>query len=312
MVEVITGILTIATLSGGVLVFAALGEVMCERVGVVNLGIEGIMSLGAVSAVIAGGRDGSMAGLATALAVGALLGVIYAFATVVAKANQILCGLAFTFLGLGLSAWIGAPYSGQPLPAHFEPIAIPILSTLPVVGPAFFDQNILAYVGYLLLPSAFSFLLYNTRHGINLRAVGEHPAAADAAGVPVTTIRFFYVVIGAILAATSGAYLTLAFIPSWSEGMTAGRGWIALALVIFARYSPWKTVAGALFFGVITSFGFVAQVRNWGLPASFFSMLPYLGTIAVMLLPLLQGKRLHKRWIAPAALGTAYFRDERY
>jgi general nucleoside transport system permease protein len=162
------------------------------------------------------------------------------------------------------------------------------------------------------LPAVFSYLLYRTRHGINLRAIGERPSAADAAGVPVKLIRFVYVLVGVVLASLSGAYLTLAFIPSWSEEMTAGRGWIALALVIFARYSPWKTVVGALFFGAITSFGFVAQSRNWGVPASFFSMLPYLGTIAIMLLPILHRDRIQKRWLAPAALGTPYYRDERY
>lgn len=312
MIDLITGILASATLSGGVLVFAALGEVMCERVGVVNLGIEGVMALGAVIAVMAASSGSATAGLTGALGVGLLLGVIFALITVVVQANQVLSGLAFTFLGLGLSAWVGAPYSGQPAAAHFSPLRIPLLSSAPIVGQAFFSQNVLAYFGYFVLPGVFWYLLYRTRHGVNLRAVGERPSAADAAGVPVKLIRFTYVLMGCVLAALSGAYLTLAFIPSWSEGMTAGRGWIALTLVIFARYSPWRTVLGALFFGVITSFGFVGQSRNWGVPASFFSMLPYLGTIAVMLVPLLQRNRLQKHWIAPAALGTPYYRDERY
>jgi simple sugar transport system permease protein len=206
---------------------------------------------------------------------------------------------------------VGRPYSGQPAKAMFDGVAIPGLSEIPILGRAFFSQNLLVYVIWIILPVAIHWLLFKTRHGINLRAVGENPAAADAAGIPVTPIRFWYVVAGAGLAGAAGAYLTLAFVPSWSDGITGGRGWIAVALVIFAGYRPYNAALGALLFGIITALGFVGQARNWPIPPAFLSMLPYLGTIVFMIAPVIAWKRLHQRLAAPAALGFAYYRDQR-
>jgi simple sugar transport system permease protein len=312
MIEIVTGVLTTAVLAGGVLVLGALGEVLAERVGVFNLGLEGLMALGGVTAIITVATVPSAPlGLAAAIFVGLVAGAIFSGAVVLARANQTLCGLALTISGTGLAAAVGRSYSGQPAKAIFDGVPIPYLSTLPIVGRAIFSQNLLIYVIWIVLPVGLNFLLFKTRHGINLRAVGENPAAADAAGVSVTLIRFSYVVIGAGFAAAGGAYLTLAFVPSWSDGITGGRGWIAVALVIFAGFRPYTATLGAFLFGLITALGFVGQARNWPIPPAFLSMLPYVVTVACMIIPVILSRRLQQRLAAPAALGQAYFRDQR-
>jgi simple sugar transport system permease protein len=310
--DLLAGLLQTSLLAGGVLALAALGEVLSERVGVVNLGVEGMMALGAITGIAAVvALPYPPLGLLAACAVGFLVGMIFATATVIVRANQILCGLALTLMGTGLAAIVGRAYSGIPAPASFQPIAIPYLSDIPVLGRALFTQNILVYLIYLVLPFVLHRLLFRTRHGLNMRAVGENPAAADAAGIPVQRIRFWYVSLGGAFAAAAGAYLTLAFVPSWSEGVVAGRGWIAVALVIFAGYRPWTAVGAALLFGLITSLGFVGQARNWPIAAPILSMLPYLGTIALMIVPVLAWQKVRRLMAAPAAIGEPYFRDIR-
>jgi ABC-type uncharacterized transport system permease subunit len=311
-VEIITGILATAVLAGGVLALAALGEVLVERVGVFNLGIEGLMGLGGVTAIITVSVvPNATVGLLAAIAVGLLFGALFAGATVLLRANQVMCGLALTMLGTGLAATIGKSFAGQPAKAEFAAVVVPILSDIPVLGRVLFSQNIPVYFIYIVLPVAIHFLLFKTRHGINLRAVGENPGAADAAGIPVTRIRFWYVTVGVSMAAASGAYLTLAFVPSWSDGITAGRGWIAVALVIFAGYRPFNAVLGALLFGVITSIGFVGQANNSAVPQALLWSLPYLGTLAFVIVPGVLWRKLQQSLAAPAALGQPYFRDER-
>jgi len=199
----------------------------------------------------------------------------------------------------------------MPARATFAPVAIPYLSDIPLLGRAVFTQNILVYLIYLVLPVTLHFIMFRTRHGLNLRAVGENPAAADAAGIAVQKFRFWYVAAGSSLASGAGAYLTLAFVPSWSEGVVAGRGWIAVALVIFAGYRPINAVLAALLFGAITSLGFVGQARNWPIAAPILSMLPYLGTIALIIVPVLAWHRVRRLMAAPAALGMPYYRDIR-
>ncbi len=310
--DLIAGLIQTSILAGGVLALAALGEVLAERVGIVNLGVEGLIALGAITGIATVVAIPSPTlGFALALLVGLLVGMVFATATVIVRANQILCGLALTLMGTGVAAMIGKAYSGIPAPATFPPVAIPFLSDLPIVGRALFTQNVLVYLIYIVLPFALHHLLFRTRHGLDLRAVGENPAAADAAGIPVRRIRFWYVSAGAALAAGAGAYLTLAFVPSWSEGVVAGRGWIAVALVIFAGYRPWTAVGAALLFGLITSLGFVGQARNWPIAAPVLSMLPYLGTIALMIVPVLAWQKVRRLMAAPAALGQPYFRDVR-
>jgi general nucleoside transport system permease protein len=312
MMEVVTGILATAFLAGGVIAMAALGEVLAERVGVVNLGVEGIMSMGAITAIVVVTSVPSPSlGFLSALLVGLACGVVFAVATVQFRANQVLCGLAFTLAGTGLATTIGKPYAGLPARATFEGVVVPVLSDIPIIGRAFFSQNVLIYLIFIILPVALHYLIFKTRHGLNMRAVGENPAAADAAGIPVLAMRFWYVAAGSALAAGAGAYLTLAFVPGWSEGVVAGRGWIAVALVIFAGYRPLYAAAAALLFGVITSIGFVGQARNWPVAPAVLSMLPYLGTIAFIIVPALAWHKIRQKTAAPAALGLPYFRDMR-
>lgn len=310
--DIIAGIIQTSFLVGGVLALAALGEVLAERVGVVNLGVEGLIALGAITGIATVvAVPVPVLGLLAATLVGLLVGMLFATATVVVRANQVLCGLALTLMGTGVAAMVGKAYSGIPAPASFAPLHIPVLGDIPFFGRAFFQQNILVYVIYIILPFALHHLLFRTRHGLNMRAVGENPAAADAAGIPVLRFRFWYVSLGAAFASAAGAYLTLAFVPSWSEGVVAGRGWIAVALVIFAGYRPWTAVGAALLFGLITSLGFVGQARNWPIAAPVLSMLPYLGTIALMIVPVLAWQKMRRIMAAPAAIGTPYFRDTR-
>lgn len=310
--ELLTGLLTTAFLAGGVLALAAIGEVLAERVGVVNLGVEGLIAMGAITAVATvTAAPYPLLGFLAALLVGTLLAALFAFATVIVRANQVLCGLALTLIGTGLAQTIGKAYSGMPVSATFQAIQIPLLSSIPIIGPAFFSQNILVYLIYVLLPFGLSFLMFRTRHGLNLRAVGENPAAADAAGIPVTLIRFGYVCAGGALAAGAGAYLVLAFVPSWSDGVVAGRGWIAVALVIFAGYRPIVAALAGLLFGFITALGFVGQARGWPIAPAFLSMLPYLGTIGFIIVPVIAWQRMRRLMAAPAALGLPYFRSVR-
>ena len=307
----LSGLLGNAVVAGGVLALAGQGELLAERVGVLNLGVEGLLALGAVTAIATvDAGHGPALGVLAALGVGALAGSLFAAATVLARASQVLCGLALTMGGLGLAATVGRPFAGQPAAATFQPVGIPLLDRIPVLGPALFDQTVLVYVAFLVLPLALHLLLFHTRHGLVLRAIGENPAACDAVGIRVMPLRFAYVVLGAAIAASAGAYLTLAFVPSWSDGVTAGRGWIAVALVIFAGYRPWRIVAGALLFGLVNAFGYLAQARDWGLPPAFLSMLPYLVTILFMVLPALLS-RGRPGAAAPAALGLPYYRDQR-
>ncbi|MCQ8239725.1 ABC transporter permease [Rhizosaccharibacter radicis] len=309
--EVLSGLLSTAILSGGVLALAALGELLAERVGVLNLGVEGLMALGAMSAVATvGATHDPWLGFLAALLVGGGAGILFALATVVVRASQVLCGMALTMGGLGLSATIGRPFAGQPAGATFSPLPIPLLDRIPVLGPALFQQSVPVYLAFLLLPAAIAWLLFRTRHGLTLRAIGENPAACDAAGIRVAPIRFCYVVLGAAVSASAGAYLTLGFVPSWSDGVTAGRGWIAVALVIFAGYRPWRIVGGALLFGLVNALGYLAQARNWGVPSAFLAMLPYGVTLLFMIAPGLL-RRGGALIAAPAALGVPYYRDEK-
>jgi general nucleoside transport system permease protein len=311
MTGLLTGALAAAVASGAVIVLAALGELLAERSGVQNLGLEGIMAMGAVTAVIvAAASPHPGVALIGAVLVGIVLGALFAVATVAFKANQVLCGLGMAFVGTGLAARLGSTYSGTPVANPFRPVRIPVLADIPYLGEALFHHSVMVYFAYLVLPALIAWLLYRTRHGINLRAAGENPAAADVCGVSVYGMRFLYSCVCGALAAAGGAYLTLAYTPAWSENVTNGRGWIAIALVIFSAWRPWPVVLGALLFGGVTSLGFVAQLLNWGIPPEFLSALPYLCTIVLMVIPLLTRARSQRRMsTAPGALGIPYIRE---
>ena len=225
-----------------------------------------------------------------ALAVGMLVGAARRVsssrpAAVVVRANQVLAGLALAVGGIGLANQLGNGRQGELLLSRFEPVEIPVLSDIPLIGEALFDQDPLVYLAFYVLPVLLWFLLFQTRHGMNLRAVGENPAAADAVGVNVTGMRFAYATIGAALSGAGGAHLVLGYTQNWSIGVVSGAGWVSLAVVIFAAWRPFLVVFGALLFGAMTSLGFVAQARGWNVPSYVLAMLPYIVTLVLILVP---------------------------
>ncbi|HEY3194173.1 MAG TPA: ABC transporter permease [Candidatus Dormibacteraeota bacterium] len=303
---------------GTPLVFAAVGELMAERSGVLNLGVEGMMLMGAVTAFWAvqhlSGPDWMVLPLATLIGgVAALsVSVIHAILVIGLRANQIVSGLALTiFAGAtGLSSYVGnvAHLGGQPALHEFTAINVLGLAGVPVLGPILFHQNALVYASWALVLLALAYL-YRTRTGLHLRAVGESPQTADVMGVDVARYRYVHTLVGGMLAGIGGAYFSLAITPNWIDGMTSGAGWIAIALVIFAFWRPELTLAGAYLFGLFSSLGFVLQARQVHLPPEVFASLPYLMTVVVLVAVSTGWAR--QRLGAPAALGTPYVREER-
>lgn len=291
------------------ILFATVGAVFSERSGISNLGIEGIMLMGAVSGFMAAVRTGSLgAAVLTVVLVGAVIGAAYSFLTVSLQANQIVCGLALTIFGQGLSGFLGASVSGITAPLSVPKLPIPGLSAIPVIGPILFNHDIFIYALYLIVPLSCLYL-FKTKPGLALRAVGENPAAVDDTGRNVKLMRYVYVMLGCIMAAIGGAYLSLVYAPSWTNGMTAGKGWIAVALVIFSTWNPALAAVGALLFGGIDVFSTRVQAIGVDIPAYFIRMLPYLFTILVLIL--YTGDFVKRKTAAPKALGTPYDREER-
>jgi ABC-type uncharacterized transport system permease subunit len=296
-----------ATIAMGTpLVFAAFGEILAESSGVLNLGVEGMMLVGAVSAFIVVVTTGDpWLGAGAGMVAAGALAAGHALLCVTLRVDQVTAGLALTLFGGGLASFLGKTYVGVPNPRPFAAIALPGLSALPVVGGSVFTQDALVYVSYVLIPLGW-WWLYRTRPGLHLRACGESPGTADAMGVGVVAIRYTSVIAGGMFAGLGGAYLSLAYVPAWTENMTAGLGWIALALVIFASWNPLRLVFGAYLFGGVEAIGFRAQLL--GIPANtiVLRMMPYLVTLAVMLLAALWRRRL----AMPSALGLPYSREE--
>ncbi|HYF96006.1 MAG TPA: ABC transporter permease [Symbiobacteriaceae bacterium] len=306
---VIITTLTATVVAGTTILFAALGEVLSERAGILNLGVEGMMLAGTCIGYIAALKTGSpWAGVLAAALIGAALAGIHAVLTVTLRANQVVSGLALTIFGTGFSSYIGKAIVGIPLPQPFVKVAIPGLAQIPYLGQILFNQNPLVYLSYVLVPALW-YWLYKTRPGLNLRAVGENPGAADAAGVNVFLTRYAYVMIGGALSGIAGAHLSLAVAPSWVEGMTQGRGWVAVALVIFATWNPGKAIVGAYLFGGVEALTFRLQAMGSTISVYFLGMLPYLFTIAVLLMATSRARK--GRLEFPAALGTAYDRETR-
>lgn len=315
-VALLTSILAITVRAGTSLVSAAVGEIYTERAGILNLGVEGMMMMGAVVAFAVAYHTGSLTlGLAASLIVGGLMASIHAFLSISLRANQVVSGLALTLFGTGLASFLGQRLGpggsylvGLTGPA-LERIPIPLLSELPLVGPALFNQDLLTYAVYGFVPLAWWYL-YRSRPGLYLRAVGENPHAADAMGIPVGRARYVYTIFGGMLAGLGGAHLSLAYTKGWAENITGGRGWIAVALVIFATWNPLRAVVGALLFGGINAIQFRMQAAGTTIPAALLNMLPYLATI-VVLVAITWWEQLRKRVGAPAALGTPYAREEK-
>jgi ABC-type uncharacterized transport system permease subunit len=307
--------------TGTVLLFASIGEIFAERAGVLNLGVEGMMLMGAVAGFSTTLSTGNpWLGLLAAMVVGGLLGLLHGVVTIHLRADQVVSGLALTFLGTGLARVLGEGLTNTGA-ERLPNLTIPLLADLPIVGRIVFsNQSILVYAGFVLVPLAW-FWIERTRPGLHLRAVGESPAAADAQGIGVNTLRLAYVVFGGVLAGLAGATITLAVAPGWSGDQTVnGRGWIAIGLVIFARWSPIRAAFGAYLFAAISPFILGLQgvqtilgVQNPFLPGQsagfFLEMLPYLFVIAVVIVGSRSAAR--RRIGAPAALGIPYVRGER-
>jgi ABC-type uncharacterized transport system permease subunit len=306
MLQFVLAVLRATIPAGTPLLFGTLGEVYSERSGVLNLGVEGMMIMGSVTAFGVAFVTGNiwLALLAAALA-GALLALVHACACITLRLNQVVSGLALTMVGLGLSGVLGKRFIGQPLPAGMPSVNIPILSSLPVLGPLLFQFDPLVYVAVLLVPVLW-FVLYRTRWGLSLRSVGESPATADALGVNVALARYLAVTLGGALAGLGGAYLSVEYSPSWIEGMTAGVGWIVIALTIFAMWDPLRALLGAYLFGGVRVLQY--RLQPLGISPNILAMLPFFFTILVLWIG--AGEAARKRIGAPAALMKPYSREE--
>ncbi len=315
-------ILQAGVTSGTVLLFATIGEILTERSGVLNLGLEGMMLLGAMSAFSVAVYTGNpWLGLLVAMIVAGLISQVHAFITITLRADQVVSGLSLTFLGTGISLVFGEGLSKAGTISLLPAFSLPLLSQIPFLGPILFtNQSILVYLGYLITPAAW-YYINRTRPGLHLRAVGEYPAAADALGINVFQTRYLYVFVGGVFAGLAGATISLAISPGWfSELTTAGQGWIAIGLVIFAQWDPFRAMLGSYAFGALRRLILDIQgptmifgLNNpfyynpyWGF---FLQMLPYAFTVIVLILGSREAMR--KRLGAPAALGTPYIRGER-
>jgi len=280
------------------ILLAAIGELVVESAGVLNLGVEGMMITGAVCGFIVAVNTGSpWLGFVGAAVGGAILSVLFGLLTLVLLSNQVATGLALTLFGLGLSALLGQGYIGIKAPTLTD-WHIPLLGDIPVIGPILFQHDPMVYVGIILVAGTWWFLR-NSRAGMVLRAVGENHEAAHALGYHVVRVRMIAIMFGGACAGLGGAYLSLVRVPQWTEGMTAGAGWIALAIVVFASWRPWRLLLGAYLFGGITVLQLNLQAAGSALPVEYLSMAPYLATIAVLVI-MRSGR-------APGSLGQIFY-----
>jgi simple sugar transport system permease protein len=303
--------LAAAVAAGTPLFLAGLGELLTERSGIINIGVEGMMLVGAVTAFLVANATSSVAlGLVAGSLAGASLALLHAFLSISLRANQIVSGLALVIFGGGIATFVGRPIEGLPLAARLGRLEIPYLSDIPFVGGILFRQDVIVYSSWLLALVAAVYLS-RTRLGLAVRAVGESPATADVMGIRVAAVQYAHTIIGGLLAGASGAYLILARVPNWSQaGTTSGLGWIAVALVVFSSWRPWRLLLGAYLFGLALRANFTLQAAGvHGIPAEILAMSPYLLTICVMIV--LSGSNARRRLGAPAALGTPYVRTER-
>ncbi|MBQ9321670.1 MAG: ABC transporter permease [Eubacterium sp.] len=305
----LVSIISTAVVYAVTVLYAAIGEIFAERAGVMNLGLEGIMLMGAVSGyLVAVHRQNLALAMLVVIVVGAALGLVFAFLTVSLQSDQTVAGMAMLTFGTGLSGFIGKEVSGVNANLAFNPIAIPGLSKIPVIGPSLFNQSILVYIMYIIIPLSMIYL-YKTRAGMILRALGENPAALDSAGYNVYALRYAYVIFGSVMTAVSGACISLDYTNFWSDGMTSGKGWIAVALVVFAAWNPLIAVFGGLLFGAISIIGIDIQMYFPQVPSQFFSALPYVATIIALIFT--TGNFRKRRSSAPAALTIPYDRESR-
>ena len=298
-------LITIATAATPLLI-AAMGELVVERSGVLNLGVEGMMIMGAVTGFAVAQTTGSpWLGVFAAIVVGAAFSLLFAFLTLTLVTNQVATGLALTLLGLGLSGMIGEAFIGAP-GVKLGTLYIPYLTDLPYVGRLVFGQDPIFYLS-ILLTAGVAWFVFSTRAGLTLRAVGGNHGSAHALGINVVAIRYLAVMFGGACAGLAGGFLALVYVPQWVEGMSAGRGWIALALVVFASWRPWRVLAGAYLFGAVSIGQLHAQALGWPIPSQLLSSLPYLATIVVLVL-ISRNRRL-TMVNTPACLGQRFVPD---
>jgi len=304
MIDSLIPILAGAIAAATPLLFAGLGELVTERTGVINLGVEGMMLTGAIAGFAAAAETGLGAtiGVPAGAIAGAATGMIFAFFALSLAANQAACGLALTIFGIGLSAFIGQHYVSYSLPG-LQPIAIPLLANLPLIGPVLFKQDAVVYLSFVTF-AAVAWTLAKTRLGLLLKAVGESPEAAHVIGYPVIGIRYGAVAFGGAMAGIAGAYLSTVYTPLWVQNMSAGRGWIAVALVVFATWKPTRLLFGAYLFGAVTILQFHAQGLGISVPVQFLAALPYVATIVVLVV-ISRDRRLLQLNL-PASLGKTF------
>ena len=306
MEDIIISVAQRTLIAGTPLLLGTIGEVICERSGILNLGVEGVMAIGAVTAFIVTFISGNpWFGLLAAIFAGAVISILHAFVSITLNASQVVSGLALTMLGLGISGLVGKPYIGKPLAQKMETWPIPLLADIPVVGPIFFNHSPYFYLAIALALAAW-FVLEYTRIGITIRSAGENPRATETQGINVYRIRYWCVIAGGALAGMAGAHLSTSYSKSWIEGMTGGRGWIVIALTIFALWNPLRAIIGAFLFGGI----FVVQylLQPLGISPNFLAMLPYLATLLVLFIGALRDSR---KLNPPAMLAEPYRRGER-
>lgn len=292
------------------LLFATLGELITEKAGNLNLGVEGMMLVGAVAGFGTGLiTQNPVLAILGAMIAGSLTALIYAFLTVSLRANQVVSGLTLTIFGAGLSSYIGSSFIGQKMPDtiinSFKPMAIPVLSKIPYIGEILFNQDILIYFSYICV-ILMTIYLFHTRQGLNLRAVGENPSAADGAGINVILYKYTHILMGGALCGIGGAYLSVVEVPAWQDNITAGRGWIAIALVIFCKWKPIRALFAAFLFGGLSIIGFRLQHLN--LSQNLLDALPYVFTVLVLVFG---SMKQSKENAPPKGLSTPYFREER-
>ena len=302
--------LTASVIAGTPLLLAILGEIITEKSGSLNLGVEGMMLMGAIGGfATAYHTDSAMFALLAAMICGGLGALIFGFITVTLRANQTVTGLALTIFGTGITNYFGSGFVGRVVPEgvknSFAITKIPVLSEIPVIGNALFNQSTFIYLSYILV-IIVGIYLYHTKFGLYLTAVGENPGAADSAGIKVTLYKYIHIAIGGMLCGLSGAFLSLIYVPAWQENLSAGRGWIAVALVIFCKWNPFMTFVGAYVFGGLDIIGFRLQQYDIQVSQYLINMLPYVITISILIISSVRGKSR-----GPNSLGLNYFREDR-
>ncbi len=302
-IDLITNILYATIRTGTPLILVALGEMVCEKSGVLNLGQEGTLLMGAVIGFIAAVTTGNLfVAVLIAIVAGMAMSLLFGFLSITLVSNQVATGLALTIFGAGLSAFLGSSYVGIGIDG-IQPLAIPYLADIPMIGKIFFQQDPLVYLSFILFGLVY-WTFNSTRLGLKIRAVGENPEAANAMGMNVHGIRYMAVLFGGAMTGLAGGYLSLAYTPLWSEGMSAGRGWIALALVVFASWKAERIMLGAYLFGAASIMHLVMQGLGFDVAPNLLAMLPYVATILVLVL--LGSNSIKAKLSAPISLGQPY------